>query len=212
MDRLHFGARSRRKARRRHLVIAAWLAGLIAMLCGVPGSDAALGWFGTAAHSDTLAASDLGFRHPAPGTVRLGTRSEAHAPKPKPVARPKPKVKPGSRPVKPAPTPTPTLAPSPSPSPTPVPVTAAPGSTTAVIYAAAAASGISGTYLLSIARCESDLNTGAHSSAGYYGLFQFDRGTWSEYGYGSIYDPQAQARTAARLIAAGQTGRWPNCA
>jgi hypothetical protein len=48
--------------------------------------------------------------------------------------------------------------------------------------------------------------------AGYYGLFQFSTGTWAGNGYGSIYDPVAQARTAARMIAAGGASRWPNCA
>jgi soluble lytic murein transglycosylase-like protein len=80
-----------------------------------------------------------------------------------------------------------------------------------VIYAAAVEFGIEGAYLLSVAECESNLNPGAYNAAGYHGLFQFDSETWSAYGYGSIYDPVAQARTAARLLAAGQTSRWPVC-
>jgi soluble lytic murein transglycosylase-like protein len=80
-----------------------------------------------------------------------------------------------------------------------------------VIHAAAAEFGIDGSYLLAVAQCESHLDPTATSPAGYYGLFQFDQQTWSAYGYGSIYDPAAQARTAARLLAAGQTGRWPHC-
>jgi soluble lytic murein transglycosylase-like protein len=83
---------------------------------------------------------------------------------------------------------------------------------TSVIYAAASHAGISGSYLLSIAHCESSLNPQAYSPSGYYGLFQFDRPTWSAFGYGSIYDPVAQSETAARLVAAGETSRWPNCA
>ncbi len=86
------------------------------------------------------------------------------------------------------------------------------GSITEIIYAAAAEYGLSGSYLLSVASCESGLDPSAYNPAGYHGLFQFDQSTWSAYGYGSIYDPTAQARTAARLIAAGQTSRWPNCA
>jgi hypothetical protein len=81
-----------------------------------------------------------------------------------------------------------------------------------IIYSAAAEFGVDGAYLYSVAVCESGLSTGAYNAAGYYGLFQFDEATWAAYGYGSIYDPTAQARTAARLIAAGQTERWPNCA
>jgi soluble lytic murein transglycosylase-like protein len=81
-----------------------------------------------------------------------------------------------------------------------------------IIYAAAAEFGIDGAYLLAVAHCESTLNHGAYNPAGYHGLFQFDYTTWAAYGYGSIYDPVAQARTAARLLAAGQASRWPNCA
>jgi hypothetical protein len=86
------------------------------------------------------------------------------------------------------------------------------GSVTELIYAAGVEFGVDGDYLLSIAGCESDLDPYARNPAGYYGLFQFDEGTWAAYGYGSIFDPKAQARTAARLLAAGQAARWPNCA
>ncbi len=206
MDRLHFGARSRRRAQRRHMVIAAWLVGLIAMVYGVPGSDAALLLFRTAGRSRTVSAAGIPIRHPAPARVhvRRGALEPASTLSPKPVRRPQPKA---------ASVPHPRRTPGPSPSPTPSPAGfAAPaGSVTAVIYAAAAESGISGSYLLSLARCESSLNARAYNAAGYYGLFQFDRVTWSAYGSGSIWDAQAQARAAARLIAAGQTHRWPNC-
>lgn len=102
--------------------------------------------------------------------------------------------------------------PSPEPKETTEPAPPAPTSIAGIIYAAAAEFGIDGSHLLSIATCESGLYTQAFNEAGYHGLFQFDQATWSAYGYGSIYDPTAQARTAARLIAAGQTSRWPNCA
>jgi soluble lytic murein transglycosylase-like protein len=92
------------------------------------------------------------------------------------------------------------------------PVAAPEGSMAEIIYAAAGEFGLDGDYLLSVAQCESSLNPYAINSVGYYGLFQFDEATWSAYGYGSIYDPEAQAYTAARLITAGQTSRWPNCA
>ncbi|MGH2806877.1 MAG: transglycosylase family protein [Actinomycetota bacterium] len=85
-------------------------------------------------------------------------------------------------------------------------------SITGIIYAAAAEFGLDGGYLLAVATCESTLNPTAYNPAGYHGLFQFDQTTWSAYGYGSIYDPVAQSRTAARLLAAGQDSRWPNCA
>jgi hypothetical protein len=88
----------------------------------------------------------------------------------------------------------------------------APGSIADIVYSAAAEFGISGDYLLSVATCESTLNPWAYNAAGYHGLFQFDHQTWAAYGYGSIYDAVAQARTAARLLAAGHYSRWPNCA
>jgi hypothetical protein len=86
------------------------------------------------------------------------------------------------------------------------------GSITDVIYAAAAEYGVDGGYMVSIATCESGLDPGAVNAVGYHGLFQYDYTTWSEYGYGSIYDPVAQARTTAQLLADGQSSRWPNCA
>lgn len=85
-------------------------------------------------------------------------------------------------------------------------------SITETTYAAAAEFGLDGDYLLSVAACESNLDPGAVNEVGYYGLFQFDEPTWAAYGYGSIWDPIAQSRTAARLLAAGETDRWPNCA
>jgi soluble lytic murein transglycosylase-like protein len=81
-----------------------------------------------------------------------------------------------------------------------------------IIAAAGAEYGVDADYLTSVAWCESDLDPGAVSPAGYYGLFQFDQQTWAAFGYGSIYDPVAQSRTAARMLAAGMSDRWPNCA
>ena len=86
------------------------------------------------------------------------------------------------------------------------------GSISEIISSAAAEFGLEGGYLLSVASCESGLDPSAVNAVGYHGLFQFDETTWAAYGYGSIYDPIAQARTAARLLAAGQNSRWPNCA
>ncbi len=85
------------------------------------------------------------------------------------------------------------------------------GSVTDIILSAAAQQGVDGAYLVSIASCESSLNPSAVNPAGYYGLFQFDKTTWAEYGSGSIFDPAAQASAAAGLIAAGQSSRWPVC-
>lgn len=107
--------------------------------------------------------------------------------------------------------PAPTASPTVTASEAAVPV-APSGGIQEIIYAAAAEYGLDGAYLLSIAGCESGLDPGAVNAAGYHGLFQYDQTTWSEYGYGSIYDPVAQARTTAMLISQGQSGRWPNCA
>ena len=81
-----------------------------------------------------------------------------------------------------------------------------------IIHSAAERYGIDGDYLVSIAECESGLDPRAYNSAGYHGLFQYDAGTWEAYGKGSIWDPAAQARATAMLIADGQASRWPNCA
>lgn len=86
------------------------------------------------------------------------------------------------------------------------------GSITEIIHQAAAEYGISGDWMVSIAVCESGLDPRAYNSAGYHGLFQYDEATWTGYGYGSIWDPVAQARTTAKLLAMGQSSRWPNCA
>lgn len=80
-----------------------------------------------------------------------------------------------------------------------------------LIFEAAAEFGVDGNYLYAMAICESNLNPHAYNSAGYHGLFQFDQQTWSAFGEGDIYDPAAQARAAAKLVAAGETSRWPNC-
>lgn len=82
----------------------------------------------------------------------------------------------------------------------------------AIIRAAAREFGVEGDYLIAIAACESGLDPRAYNSAGYHGLFQYDSSTWSAHGYGSIWNPVAQARTTAKLIAAGEASRWPNCA
>ena len=224
MDHLHFGARSRRKVRRRQLAITAWLIGIVATLMGVPGSNAALTAFHSFETSQGVAASSLAAKSsalsPAPRTGSMQKlippRLRAVSPQEKQPGPTRPNHQPHiqakkSPPTKPTATPSPAPSPTATPSAAPVPVAPA-GSISAVIYAAAAEAGISGSYLLSMASCESALNPQAYSSAGYYGLFQFDEATWGAYGYGSIYDPVAQSRTAARLIAAGQSHRWPNCA
>lgn len=193
MERLRFGERARRKARRSKLKGFLGIVGLIATLLGVP--EANLGWdLLTRANGHRVARPDLSgvtTTQQASGMMRF--RSDLFKSRPTPT-----------------PTPTKTRAPA-EPAET-APVDAPPGSVSEIIYAAAAEFGIDGSYLLSVANCESNLNPSAVNPAGYHGLFQFGEATWAAYGYGSIYDASAQARTAAEMLAAGMASRWPNCA
>jgi soluble lytic murein transglycosylase-like protein len=183
LERLYFGARARRRARLKR--IARWVSyfSIAAVLLGIPGSMMAV----------ELVNSFIGSSGPQVTTAAEIETSESAAS----TLRFQRKVVS----VRPTPDPSPK---SESPD--------EPDSITEIIYAAAAEHGLDGGYLLSVADCESSLNPYAVNAAGYYGLFQFDEQTWGAYGYGSIYDPVAQAQTAAELIAAGQSSRWPNCA
>jgi len=189
VERLYFGERARRRLRRarvKRAVVALWI---VAVGAGVPGATAILDWTeqavpGGSPRTYAITGHPIA---PAAGVIHAKEmKAELHTTQVKLAASPSPEP----------------------PSPAPYP----PTSTTGVIYAAAAEFGLDPAYLLSVASCESGLNRGAYNAAGYHGLFQFDQTTWAAYGYGSIYDPSAQARTAARLIAAGQSSRWPNCA
>jgi len=119
----------------------------------------------------------------------------------------------------------PTAAPTPTPTPTPTPppvhrsaVVAAPASTTssvpagsveAIIRAAAARWGVSGDWMVKIARCESGLNPRAYNPAGpYIGLFQFLASTFRANGGTNIYDPADQANITAKMLAHGQAHQW----
>lgn len=204
MNRLVFGDRARRRAARRarykRLSVWAWLLTVISMAFGAPGGDVGITLWREVLHSASLSAESTGVETSETAAALLKFRSASFE-------------------TRPTPTPTPTeqevttivaAVGEPAPAPPPPPA-AAPGSIQAIIYEAAEEFGIDGGWLLSIASCESGLNPNAYNPAGYHGLFQFDSGTWAAYGYGSIYDPVAQARTAARLLAAGQASRWPSC-
>lgn len=186
MDRPMFARRARRlsklRQRFKRVAITTWLVTVLGTLAGIPFPDTGIRLAASFTSAD-LAAPIGGIETTESATSALHFRTTV---------------------FKNRPSPSPKAATAPAPPP--------PGTIPGIIYAAAAEFGIDGSYLLSIATCESGLYTQAHNSAGYYGLFQFDQATWAAYGYGSIYDPTAQARTAARLIAAGQTSRWPNCA
>src|SRR5918992_1448333 len=186
MERLSFGARARRRARLRRLKPWMLLASILLMAMGVPGANVGADALQRLTGYDRSELRGIETSESAAGLMKFrgGTFQS------RPAATPEPA---------PPPTPTPAAAEPAVEVAPPAPE----GSVTAIIYAAAEEYGLSGTYLLSVAACESGLNPSAVNPAGYYGLFQFSSGTWAANGYGSIYDPVAQARTAARMIAAG---------
>lgn len=191
MERLRFGERARRRARRSKIKSYLGIAGLVATLLGVPGAN--LGWqLLTKADAQATARPDLSgvtTTEQASGMMRFRSNLFRNRP-----------------------TPTPTPTEQPTETATPAAVEAPAGSVSEIIYAAAAEFGIDGAYLLGVAHCESNLNPSAVNPAGYHGLFQFGESTWAAYGYGSIYDATAQARTAAEMLANGMASHWPNCA
>ena len=75
---------------------------------------------------------------------------------------------------------------------------APPGSIIAIIEAAAARWGVSGSWMVGIARCESGLSPTAYNPSGpYIGLFQFLPSTFRAHGGTDIYDPVQQADITA---------------
>ena len=206
MDALRFGARARKRARRKQWLqrigLVTWSVTMIGLAAGViqPGNtplafiEKVAGRFASSHHSRSITSSGA-----AAGLMRFqaNIKKAAVTPSPSQTAS------------------TPEVATSTSTAATPLAPAApvyASGSVSGVIAQAASEFGLSSSYLIGVAECESGLDPHAYNAAGYYGLFQFDQTTWSAYGYGSIYDPVAQARTAARLLAAGESSRWPNCA
>jgi hypothetical protein len=193
LNRLHFGARARRKARLKRALAWAAAVSVAAILLGVPGSDAGLRFVEKA-----LSGSSAGVR------VSSGV-GLARTPDPEPHLRKRHKQENtdsfrATQPDQPADS---TQAPPEK--------IAASGSLTDIVYNAATAYGVSPDYMYALAMCESTMNPNAYNPAGYHGLFQFDHQTWAAFGEGPIYDPVAQSQTAAQLIAAGETERWPNC-
>lgn len=203
MQNLRFGTSARLRARRhtlyRRLVITGWIYSVVGLAFGLPGAGSGLSLVDevatraqlipTSADSDVdLSSSTSSMMRFRRGVFDARPAPEPPQPKPAEVAQETAATEVAEAPV------------------------ASPGSIEAIIYTAAANHGLSGSYLLAVASCESGLNPNAYNAAGYHGLFQFDQATWAEYGYGSIYDPVAQSETAAGLIAGGQASRWPNCA
>lgn len=115
-------------------------------------------------------------------------------------------------PVAPAPKPASTPALKARPAPTVPVIVAAPNTIVGIIEAAAARWGVSGSWMVSIARCESGLRPNAYNPSGpYYGLFQFLRSTFTANGGTNIWSASDQANIAAKMLAHGQAYQW-SCA
>jgi uncharacterized protein YabE (DUF348 family) len=91
----------------------------------------------------------------------------------------------------------------------------APAQIEQIIRDAAAKYGADATQLLRVAYCESRYDPNAYNSVlGASGLFQIIPGTWAAnspragYGGASVFDPVANASTAAWMFAHGQAGQW----
>ena len=117
-------------------------------------------------------------------------------------------------------TPTPVPTPAPTATPRPRAVTPAiphvapadPNTVIGIIQAAAARWGVSGDWMVSIARCESGLRPNAYNPRGpYIGLFQFLQSTFTANGGTNIWDAADQANITAKMLAHGQAHQW-SCA
>jgi soluble lytic murein transglycosylase-like protein len=195
MDKLSFSRRARRRARRQRVKRVAFVLSVLATITGLPGATFALDALERLASTRPTRVELGGIE--ASESIASTTRFRREVFERRPRQRPGSTSEAGAQ-----------GADGGEESAAP----ASGGSIPEIISSAAAEFGLDGGYLLSVASCESGLDPSAVNAVGYYGLFQFDETTWAAYGYGSIYDPVAQARTAARLLAAGQTSRWPNCA
>jgi soluble lytic murein transglycosylase-like protein len=227
-----FDLSGRARRRKTRLALAAWAISTVGTLLGVPSGAQvlarALDDHTALSASTTSTVVLVKWRHsearaispqPNPAGVAVSTtRKLSHAEVREQARRERARrerVRAQRRSQQPAPVteqPTPEAEATPQEEPSPAPAPAPPPTVPRLIYGAAADAGIDGDYLLSVAYCESSLNPRAVNPAGYYGLFQFDEPTWAEFGYGSIWDPDAQSQTAARMLAAGMYDRWPNCA
>ena len=80
------------------------------------------------------------------------------------------------------------------------------------ITAAAEAHGVSPSWMISTAECESGLHTNSYNPSGpYYGLFQFLMSTFTAHGGTDIWDPVQQSDIAASMFASGDSVAWPVC-
>lgn len=92
---------------------------------------------------------------------------------------------------------------------TTAPVAGPTGSVESIIRAAAAQWGVSGDWMVRIARCESGMNPHSVNPRGpYLGLFQFLTSTFRANGGTNIWDPTDQANVTAKMLAHGQAHQW----
>lgn len=83
------------------------------------------------------------------------------------------------------------------------------GTIQGIIAAAAAKYGVSLSWMLKIAACESGFNPRAVNPIGpFIGLFQFWGPTFRAHGGTNIWDPVQQANIAADMLAHGQASAW----
>ena len=82
----------------------------------------------------------------------------------------------------------------------------------AILTAAAQSQGVDPNWLISTAKCESNLNPYSQNPSGPYdGLLQFLPSTFRAHGGTDIWDPTQQAQIAATMFASGESGEWPVC-
>ncbi|GAC1339498.1 MAG: hypothetical protein NVSMB29_06920 [Candidatus Dormibacteria bacterium] len=184
---------------------------------------------GSSSHTISPTAVASPETRPAGGTAGrgLGVRvPELVAPEAEPTPAPTPAATPAPTPE---PTPEPTAAPTQAPTPrqvVPKPPAPAPqqvqpvvvqqpaapaGSIEGIIRDAAGRHGVSGDWMMKIARCESGLNPRAVNPGGYYGLFQFSPRTFQAHGGTDIWDPYQQSEITATMLSQGQARQW-SCA
>ncbi len=142
------------------------------------------------------------------GRVRSSRRAAA-SPAPRPTATPT-AAPPATATATPAVRATATAQPSAAVSPrAQIVAVPPPGTVAADIFAAARRYGVSYSWLLGVATCESGLNPLAvNGSSGASGVFQFLPSTFYSHGGTDIWSAVQQADVAAAMFAAGESGQW----
>ena len=83
------------------------------------------------------------------------------------------------------------------------------GTVEQIIWTAAQSNGVSYTWLLGVAQCESGLDpTAVNATSGASGLFQFLPATFYGHGGTDIWSAVQQADIAAKMFSLGESGEW----